>query len=152
MQNGRKLNLGTKILNKLKQELSNEEWNRYIKHLKYDNKASRSDIAQFYAPNILISKWIKTKYSKKIEHLFELENNTKPKIIISIASNKTTNNQSDKRVKTESKREAKSTILNPSFTFESFIIGNSNQFAYTTAKSVAEKPGEIYNPLFIYGG
>ncbi|HHC11074.1 MAG TPA: chromosomal replication initiator protein DnaA [Campylobacterales bacterium] len=152
MQNGRKLNLETKVLNKLKQELSNEEWNRYIKHLKYDNKASRSDIAQFYAPNILISKWIKTKYSKKIEHLFELENNTKPKIIISIASNKTTNNQSDKRVKTESKREAKSTILNPSFTFESFIIGNSNQFAYTTAKSVAEKPGEIYNPLFIYGG
>jgi len=42
--------------------------------------------------------------------------------------------------------------LNPSFTFESFIIGDSNQFAYTTAKSVAEKPGALYNPLFLYGG
>jgi len=152
MQNGQKLNAGNKVLEKFKQEISNEEWNRYIKHLKYDNKASRSDIAQFYAPNILVSKWIKTKYSKKMEHIFELENNTKPKIIISIASNQIENNKLNKRTQTESKREGKSTILNPSFTFESFIIGSSNQFAYTTAKSVAEKPGELYNPLFIYGG
>jgi chromosomal replication initiator protein len=152
MQNGQKLNAGNKVLEKFKQEISNEEWNRYIKHLKYDNKASRSDIAQFYAPNILVSKWIKTRYSKKMEHIFELENNTKPKIIISIASNQIENNKLNKRVQTESKREGKSTILNPSFTFESFIIGGSNQFAYTTAKSVAEKPGELYNPLFIYGG
>jgi len=144
--------IGNKVLKRFKQDISNEEWNRYIKHLKYDNKNSREDIAQFYAPNILVSKWIKTKYSKKLEHIFELENNTKPKIVISIASNRATNNRKNKNRKIENKREGKSTILNPSFTFDSFIIGNSNQFAYTTAKSVAEKPGELYNPLFIYGG
>lgn len=41
--------------------------------------------------------------------------------------------------------------LNPNYTFESFIIGESNKFAYTAALSVAEKPGKAYNPLFLYG-
>jgi len=143
--------IGNKVLKRFKQNISSEEWNRYIKYLKYDNKNSREDIAIFYAPNILVSKWIKTRYSKKLEHMFELENNTKPKIVISITSNKS-NNRKNKNRKIENKRDDKSTILNPSFTFDSFIVGNSNQFAYTTAKSVAEKPGELYNPLFIYGG
>ncbi len=40
--------------------------------------------------------------------------------------------------------------LNPSYTFENFIIGESNKFAGTTALAVAEKPGYMYNPLFIY--
>lgn len=43
-------------------------------------------------------------------------------------------------------------ILNPKFTFDTFVVGSSNQFAYAAARAVAEKPGEKYNPLFIYGG
>ena len=45
-----------------------------------------------------------------------------------------------------------STILNQSFTFDSFIVGKSNEMAYNSSKAVAEKPGTQYNPLFIYGG
>ena len=45
-----------------------------------------------------------------------------------------------------------STILNPSYTFDSFIVGPSNQMAYNAALAVASKPGVQYNPLFIYGG
>ncbi|MDD6224051.1 MAG: chromosomal replication initiator protein DnaA [bacterium] len=41
--------------------------------------------------------------------------------------------------------------LNPNYTFESFIVGNSNKFAQAAALDVAENPGNIYNPLFIYG-
>ena len=41
--------------------------------------------------------------------------------------------------------------LNSKYTFESFITGESNKFAYMAAVSVAENPGKIYNPLFIYG-
>ena len=41
--------------------------------------------------------------------------------------------------------------LNPNYTFENFIVGNSNKFAKLTAFAVAEKPGQMYNPLFIYG-
>ena len=42
--------------------------------------------------------------------------------------------------------------LNPKYTFENYIVGSNNRFAYAAAKNVAENPGEVYNPLFIYGG
>lgn len=147
------MNIGNIVLKKLKQEISNSEWERYIKTLNYDETASRSNLAQFYAPNMLLAKWIKTKYQNKIAHLFEVESDILPKVIISVGTGKTTVSQQQKvRIDNEQKNQSKSTILNPSFTFESFIIGDSNQFAYTTAKSVAEKPGALYNPLFLYGG
>ena len=41
--------------------------------------------------------------------------------------------------------------LNPDYTFENFIVGESNRFAQATALGVAENPGKLYNPLFIYG-
>lgn len=41
--------------------------------------------------------------------------------------------------------------LNPKYTFDSFIVGDSNKFAYMAAVSVAENPGKTYNPLFLYG-
>jgi chromosomal replication initiator protein len=42
--------------------------------------------------------------------------------------------------------------FNPKNTFESFVVGNNNNFAYAAAKAVAEAPGKSYNPLFLYGG
>jgi len=42
--------------------------------------------------------------------------------------------------------------IDPKLTFESFVVGSSNEFIYAAAKAVAENPGESYNPLFIYGG
>ena len=41
--------------------------------------------------------------------------------------------------------------LNPKYTFESFIVGPSNRFAYTASLAVAESPAKVYNPLYIYG-
>lgn len=41
--------------------------------------------------------------------------------------------------------------LNPNYNFDNFIVGNSNKFAHAAALSVAENPGKMYNPLFIYG-
>ncbi|RMH68997.1 MAG: AAA family ATPase [Gemmatimonadetes bacterium] len=43
-------------------------------------------------------------------------------------------------------------FLNPNFTFDHFIVGNSNRFAYAAAKGVADMPGFMHNPLFIYSG
>lgn len=42
--------------------------------------------------------------------------------------------------------------LNDKYTFERFIVGKQNEFAYVTAKYVADRPGKVYNPLLIYGG
>ncbi len=42
--------------------------------------------------------------------------------------------------------------LNPKYTFDSFVIGNSNRFAHAASLAVAESPAKAYNPLFIYGG
>lgn len=41
--------------------------------------------------------------------------------------------------------------LNPKYTFDSFIVGTCNKFAYVAAKTVADNPGKSYNPLFIFG-
>ncbi len=42
--------------------------------------------------------------------------------------------------------------LNPKYLFDTFVVGNSNQFAHAAARAVAESPAHSYNPLFLYGG
>jgi len=144
------MNIGQKVLFELKKEISETEYERYIKKLLYDTRHSRSNVVYFNAPNMLVAKWVKTKYADKLAHLFELQNQIKPEVVINVGKNTPAKKAAPKQA--VEKSASKSTYLNPSLTFESFIVGDSNQFAYTTAKSVAEKPGKQYNPLFIYGG
>ncbi len=144
------MNLGEKIIQKLRKEIAPEEYERYLKHLSYDTEASRIDRVIFHAPNIFAARWIKSNYLNTLAHLFEIENGMRPKIEIQVGSSIQSPKAAPRKAP-ESKSAAKA-LLNPSFTFESFIVGSSNQFAYTTALSVAEKPGKLYNPLFIYGG
>ena len=42
--------------------------------------------------------------------------------------------------------------LNPKYTFDTFVVGSNNKFAHAASLAVADKPGHIYNPLFLYGG
>jgi len=141
--------LGQFTLNQLKEEISEVEFERYIKKLKYDEKASRNDLAVYEAPNMFVANWVKTKYSSRLSHLFELKTGMKPRIEIIVKDTKETIQTIDSE---KSKKTNKTVILNPSYTFDSFVKGNSNQFAFTVSKNVSSKPGVLYNPLLIYGG
>ena len=144
------MNLGQKILETLRREIGEQEFRHYFKTLRYDPELSRSDRVVFHAGNIFNARWIRTNYAETLAHLFEVETGVKPKIEIQVGKGTKAEPQRSRGM--ESGKAAKSVHLNPSFVFESFIVGSSNQFAYTTARSVAEKPGKQYNPLFIYGG
>ena len=48
--------------------------------------------------------------------------------------------------------ETNKSTLNPKYTFETFVVGNSNRFAHAAALAVGNEPGKAYNPLFLYGG
>lgn len=52
----------------------------------------------------------------------------------------------------ESAEETFSHMLNPKYTFETFVIGSGNRFAHAASLAVAEAPAKAYNPLFVYGG
>lgn len=145
--------LAERVLLLLKDEIPLIDYERYISQLTYVESASRSDLVVFSAKNIIISNWVKTKYSSKIAHLFEVKTGVNPVVKIIPEQNIKDSKKISKSIDISllKEKQSKSTILNPSYQFESFVVGSSNQYAYSAAKSIAEKPGKMYNPVFIYG-
>ena len=66
------------------------------------------------------------------------------------------NNTASSIIETSQKKKTKSLAekagLNPKYTFDTFVVGGNNNFAHAASLAVAESPGEVYNPLFLYGG
>ena len=140
--------VANEVLELLSKEILPSEFECYIKQLKFNEKSSNSTNVVFNAPNEIIAKFIQTKYASKIAHLFEVKTGQKPVINVQAA----TKTQSKPAKKVDVKEiKAQSSLLNPSYTFENFVVGDSNQFAFLSAKAVSEQLGKIYNPLFIYG-
>jgi len=140
--------VANEVLELLSKEILPSEFECYIKQLKFNEKASSPDLIVFSAPNGLIAKFIKTKYADKIAHLFEVKTGIKPQVNIALQNKNKTAKQNKIDVK---QIKAQSDTLSQAYTFENFVVGDSNQFAYLTCKAVAERPGNAFNPLFIYG-
>jgi chromosomal replication initiator protein len=134
----------------IKKEANPADYKKYLKQLNYKKISSDEKLAVFEVTNKYIASWIKSKYTPIIQHCFEIYDGTKPDIEIKITGEK----KSKKEIISEKAKSetAESTTLNPSYTFDSFVVGSSNQMAYNASLAVAEKPGVQYNPLFLYGG
>ena len=139
------------ILLALENEVSKNDYDNVLKQLVYKKTSSSEELAVFEVNNKFIASFIKTKYTAILQDIFENKTNIKPSIEIIITGER---RRTKKAIidEQQSSSNSDSTILNQSFTFDSFIVGKSNEMAYNSSKAVSEKPGTQYNPLFIYGG
>ena len=114
---------------------------------------------EIIAPNHFIKQWISERFAKDIEALAKEHKYVKP-ITFETNNKKTAKRPEKKELQKENVVStninvgniSKSTGLNKNLNFENFVTGRANQLATAAAKQVSEKPGESYNPLFIYGG
>ncbi len=77
---------------------------------------------------------------------------TAPESELPLLSHETVTPEQAPEERTTVSHAPKEKKFNPNYTFDTFIVGNNNRLAFAAAQVVAEKPGESYNPLFIYGG
>ena len=139
------------IIETLKKEVSPLDYTKFIKQLHFKKTLSDDTLLVFEAPNKFIATFIKTKFAATIQDIYYNHTEIRPTIEILIAGEK---RKTKKELINEqsSSHTPENTILNQSYTFESFVVGSSNQMAYNASKAVAGNLGKQYNPLFIYGG
>ncbi|MCK5293939.1 MAG: chromosomal replication initiator protein DnaA [Arcobacteraceae bacterium] len=143
--------LKVNILEELEKEITTSDYNKFIKQLVYKRASSSDELIVFEAPNKFIANYIKTKFTNTIQNIYFNLTNTKPSIEIKLAGEK---RRAKKDILNDQLLSStpENTILNQSYTFDSFVVGSSNQMAYNASKAVSTKLGILYNPLFIYGG
>ncbi len=104
--------------------------------------------------------WLESRYSGIIsESVKKVTNNSYKIKIITLPDKSGLSNDNyedyiseSPAIKNPTNTKNRSSSFNSKYTFDTFIVGNSNRFACTASLAVSEKPGKTYNPLFIYGG
>lgn len=138
----------------IKSELSEVSFNTWIKScqpISMSNTSIKISVPNSFTQDILNKRYkdlvansIKAVCSKLYDIEFVILSDTSDKENLKI--------KSDKPTKSIIVNDEMSSTLNPKYTFNSFVIGNSNRFAHAASLAVAEAPAKAYNPLFIYGG
>jgi chromosomal replication initiator protein len=148
-------------LTHLELNLSPQHFSTWIKPLKLVK--IEQDIVYLEVPNRFVLDWVKENYSKLIQKNLSDLSAVSYRLHFNV-SNQTIEeiNKINSVVETPEVVATKKAIvnntqsadlnLNRKYTFEEFVAGSSNQFAYAAAMAVANNPATTYNPLFIYGG
>ena len=150
-------NLWNEFLDKIKERITPLSYDTWFK----DTKLYKLDggTATIIVPLALHKKHLEENYIDDIEETFNsiTGTNFNFKFILENEINEISDNNEEVIIGTSNEnmgvphQTSASANLNSEYTFDSFIVGNSNRFAFTAARAVAEKPGKSYNPLFLYG-
>ena len=150
-------NLWNEFLDKIKERITPLSYDTWFK----DTKLYKLDggTATIIVPLALHKKHLEENYIDDIEETIYSITGTNFKIKFNLENeiNEIIDNNEEVIIGTSNEsmgvphQTSASANLNSEYTFDSFIVGNSNRFAFTAARAVAEKPGKAYNPLFLYG-
>ncbi len=142
------MNLWDEILVKIEGKVNPHSFGTWFRPTQF--RALSGTALQVWVPNPQFREWLTRNYLGVIsEALTELERADVEVAFVS-EPDKTSSTAPAEAAPVESPTGASS--LNPKYTFESFVVGSSNQFAHAAARAVAEIPSKSYNPLFLYGG
>ena len=149
----------SKLLDTLKEKLTSLSYNTWFKETELYKLSNNK--AYIIVPMTVHKKHITDNFSEMISSiLYDLTNTNYDLIFLlkeeveennSLLDDELVNSQSNSIEKKDNKVNRVDSNLNSNYVFDTFIVGNSNKFAHAAALSVAEKPGKIYNPLFLYG-
>jgi chromosomal replication initiator protein len=161
-----------KAADRMRESLGQVGYETWITPLNFIDLHGRTAIIE--APNRFLRDRVKDRYQELIQQVLSTEVGESVEISLTVREDagrgKTSNGNGSRSSNDQpSKAVAKETAsassranqiersplhpeLNPRFTFAEFVVGSSNQFAHAAALAVAERPGEKYNPFFIYGG
>ena len=139
-------------------EISNVSFQTWLLPLEIYSMEQPGNVIQIVVPDANFLGYIKKKYSVMLKVSIEevtgircdnVEFIVEDEIIRDSISDNQLINHTQNAVSPVTLQNAN---LNPKYTFDSFVVGANNNLAHAASLAVAESPGEIYNPLFIYGG
>lgn len=140
----------TQIKSKLALVINEDNFKTWIEPIKF--LEYRDGKCFVLVPNAFFRDWIVENFEPLIKALLKDLAGSDVKIEYLIKKEEKAKKQDVSKKETVSKRSVQSDLFNPKYTFESFVVGSSNQFANAACLAVANNPGKVYNPLFVYGG
>ena len=147
--------LWEKTLNIIKGEMSEVSFNTWIKSC--EPISISSNIIRISVPNSFTQDILEKRYKDLVVNSIEAACSKVYTVEFMVASDiQEAEEKEEKKSKIDDRgsitvNDEMSSLLNPKYTFASFVIGNSNRFAHAASLAVAESPAKAYNPLFIYG-
>ena len=144
-------NIWEKALEILKQELAGFKYDTWIKSLLPIRKDG--SVYYFQTQNAVHKDLIEKKYFEQLTSAL----NTALQLLghdneeISVVLLESDQIEIAPQPPEEPIHDSSDSSLNPTYTFDTFVVGSSNEFAHAAARAVADQPGQSYNPLFIYG-